>query len=118
MWGQRPTKTAKATAEVQLTFERADGIALAMQMAAHNAETLRCAAGQVGDTTLDKSPSAVHQLQATANAKAPSRSISCYQCDQTSHVAAQCKFKESKCYHCGKMGHIRCSCCQLITSSD
>ena len=74
MWGQGPNKTAKATAEEQLTFERADGIALAMEMAAHNAETLRCAAGQVGDTTLDKSPSVVHQLQAAANAKAPSRS--------------------------------------------
>ena len=39
-----PPKQRRLLAEEQLTFERAAGIALAMEMTAHNAETLRCTA--------------------------------------------------------------------------
>ena len=58
-----PPKQRRLLAEEQLTFERAAGIALAMEMTAHNAETLRCTARYVGDTTLDKSPNAVHHCK-------------------------------------------------------
>ena len=113
-----PPIQRRLLAEERLTFERAASIALAMETAAHNAETLWSAAGKMGETTLEKSPSAVHQLQAATGTKAPSRSGSCYRCGQTSHVAAECKFKEAKCYHCGKMGHIRRACRQRVTSLD
>ena len=105
-------------AEERLTFKRAASIALAMDTAAPNAEILRSAAGKVGKPTLEKSPSAVHQLYTASTTKSPSRSVSCYRCGQTSHVAAECKFKESKRYHCGKMGHIKHACRQLATLSE
>ena len=85
---ENPYIQQKLLAEEQLTFERAAGIVLTMETSAHNAETLRSAAGKVWEATLEKSPNAVHQLQAATSTKAPSRSLSCYRCSQTSHVAA------------------------------
>lgn len=113
-----PPIQRRLLAEEKLTFEKAAGVALAMETAAHNAETLRSAAGKVGDATLQTSPSSVHQVQAAASAQAPSKSGSCYRCGQTSHMAAQCKFKEAKCYQCGKMGHIKRACRQRMMSSE
>ena len=81
-----PSIQRRLLAEKQLTFEKVAGIALAMEMAAHNVETLRSGSGDVGELTVDKS-SLVHQLQAATNTKAPwpAKSGSCYCCGQTSH---------------------------------
>ena len=34
----------------------------------------------------------------------------CHRCRKASHMAPNCRFKDSKCYQCGKKGHLRSVC--------
>ena len=95
-------------AEEHLTFKKSADTAPAMETAAKNAETLQ---RPTTSRTVDAHKSSLNKLQ--AGGKGPLRkqsSSSCYRHGNTSHMAAQCPYKEVKCHACGKMGHLKKVC--------
>lgn len=81
---QRLTNTVIALAEEWLTLGTAAGIALAIETAAHNAETLRSGSGQVGELPMDKASTSVRNLLVAAKAAI------CHNCGKISYMATPC----------------------------
>ena len=79
-------------------------MALAMETAAKNAESLQGSASYAGDT--HKPTLHMMQTEETVLPKKGS-SGSCYRRSHTAHKAAQCLYKEAKCHGCGKVGHLK-----------
>ncbi|XP_026176653.1 zinc finger CCHC domain-containing protein 9 [Mastacembelus armatus] len=89
-------------AEENLTFEKALSIAVSVEAANKNAQDLQ------------NPNTSVKCFKVNNNAEAPGAkgesAPSCYRCNGTKHVAAECKFKHEKCHACGKIGHIARAC--------
>ena len=108
----------KLLAESNLTPEKATNIALAMETAVRNAETLRSPVGKGSDSGLARSSESLHKVHKNppgAMSKGKTRrlmgsvteGISCYWCGQKSHEANLCPHKETTCYYCHKVGHLQ-----------
>jgi hypothetical protein len=91
----------KLLAEADLTLKKAVDIALAMESAVKDAETI----GETG-TKVNR----VVVARSLASSKPQGKSLTCYRCGHSSHKASQCKFKDSLCHHCGKKGHLKKVC--------
>ena len=114
----------KLLAESNLTLEKATNIALAMETAVRNAETLRSPVGKGSDSGLGRSSESLHKVHKTppgAILKGKTRrlmgsateGISCYRCGQKSDKANLCPHKETTCHYCHKVGHLKKVCRKL-----
>ena len=89
-------------AEATLTLKKATELALAMETAEANAETLQSTSSQGSEQEL-RQP--VLRMQSGGPSGNKAAGV-CYRCGQTSHKAPRCPYKESKCHNCGKVGHL------------
>jgi len=96
-------------AEPKLTLKRATEIAMAMETAEKNAETLK--EGTVGES-LPKQP--IHGVFQAGKKGTSTKPAVCYRCGQKSHKATTCPYKETKCHKCGKVGHLQKVCRQGV----
>ena len=96
-------------AEVTLTFKKATELALAMEMAEANAETLL---GTSGRNTVQELKQLVLRIQTKQNERRSGGKYSgaCFRCGQKSLKTPKCPFKEYKCLICGKVGHLKKVC--------
>ncbi|KAL3988098.1 5-hydroxytryptamine receptor 3 [Sarotherodon galilaeus] len=88
--------------EIDLTFDKALSIAVAMETANKNAQDLQTSGATAKCFSLTKGQ------QESRTFKGESKE--CYRCKGTKHTAADCKYKQEKCHACGKMGHIARAC--------
>ena len=79
--------------EKELTYAKAMEISRAMEAADANAKSFK------------EAGPAIRTLASKPNQSRDARSP-CYRCGRTSHLPADCKFKQATCNHCGKKGHI------------
>ena len=93
-----------------MTLKKATEIALAMETAEKNAETLQNADSPEGTTCEQRNP--VHKLHLSERGQQSGEKLSgaCYRCRQKSHNAPKCPYKEAKCHNCGKVGHLKKVC--------
>ena len=96
-------------AEAALTLKKATELALAMETAEANAETLQSTSSRGGAQEL-RQP--VLRMQSTQRGQPSGNSAAgaCYRCGQKSHKAPKCPYKEAKCHNCGKVGHLKKVC--------
>ena len=93
-------------AESKLTLKKATELALGMEAAVKNAQTLQSTPSRA--IAQDES---LHKVQGGHRKKVQKASQPvCYQCGVTGHVAQVCKHKSSKCHSCGKVGHLQKVC--------
>ena len=85
--------------EPQLTFQKAFYLCQASEVADRNVKKLH--AGQKQGSKLSAASIMV------IRGGAPS---ACYRCNNTSHLAKDCKFWTAKCRRCGKVSHIQRAC--------
>ena len=95
--------------EVTLTLKKATELALAMETAEANAETLQGTSGRNGVQEL-KQPVLRMQTKQSERHSGCKYSGACFRCEQKSHKAPKCPFKEYKCLICGKVGHLKKVC--------
>jgi len=100
--------------EEKLTFDKAQTVAISMEVATRDAQELARGRHQM--------PGTVNKLRMTRGAtkqhddkKKSSEQKSCYRCGG-SHHPQKCKFIKAKCFTCNKVGHIG-KMCRLKTSS-
>ena len=96
-------------AEARLTLKKATELALAMETAEENAETLQ--------STSSRNELKQPVLRMQSNPRGGGHSVNnaggvCYRCGQKSHKAPKCPYRESKCHNCGKVGHLKKVCRQ------
>ena len=89
-----------------LTLKKATELALAMETAEANAETLQGTSGRNGVQEL-KQPVLRMQTEKHSGYK---YSGTCFRCGQKLHKATKCPFKEYKCLIYGKVGHLKKVC--------
>ncbi|XP_039887198.1 uncharacterized protein K02A2.6-like [Simochromis diagramma] len=88
--------------EIDLTFDKALSIAVAMETANKNAQDLQTSGASAKCFSLTRGQ------QESRTFKAENKE--CYRCKGTKHTAADCKYKQEKCHACGKVGHIARAC--------
>ena len=93
-------------AEVTLTLKKATELALAMETAEANAETLQGTSRRNGVQEL-KQPDLRMQTKQSERHLGCKYSGACFRCGEKSHKAPKCPFKEYKCLICGKVGHLK-----------
>lgn len=89
----------KLLATDELTFARAQEIALNMEAAHRDTRQLR----------QNEPTSSVHKVHETQN-PSPSAQAACYRCKGTNHSPNDCYFRTAKCHKCDKVGHIQRAC--------
>ena len=93
-------------AESKLTLKKATELALGMEAAVKNAQTLQST--PLRAITQDES---LHKVQSGQRKKVQKTSQAlCYRCGVTGHMAQACRHKSSKCHSCGKVGHLQKAC--------
>ena len=93
-------------AESKLTLKKATELALGMEAAVKNAQTLQSTPSRA--IAQDES---LHKVQSGHRKKVQKTSQAvCYRCGVTGHMAQACRHKSSKCHSCGKVGHLQKVC--------
>ena len=89
-------------AEVDLTFDKAEKITVAMELAQMNAVDLQpsSSSGGIGVNKVGHK----HKKKAKASASASKPAKVCWRCGGDKHNANDCKFKSLKCFNCSKQG--------------
>ena len=90
-------------AESQLSLKRATELALGMEAAVKNSQTLQPNASTPRDEN-------VHKVQTPSRNRAQKSAQACYRCGKTGHMASACRHKTTKCHFCGKIGHLQSVC--------
>ncbi len=99
--------------EKSLTFESAHTVALGLETAAKNIQTLQETGA--GNATSISQEAAVHKIDSRAQLeympqRRESAGGSCYRCGQAGHIAARCRFRTASCHNCGRTGHLKAVC--------
>ena len=93
--------------EQDLTFEKAHTLALGMETAARNVQTVQKktagAAMSIAENS-DSSETTVHKVLIQALPRTERRT--CYYCGKAGHSPNECRFKDAYCHACGKKGRI------------
>ena len=103
MWHQQQHYSASVSAEIRLTLPKALEIALGMETAAKNADTLSQGIKFGGIRELRTGD--VHKLHIPV--KSTGTTNNCYQCGMNGHSSATCRFREAKCHNCEKTEHLK-----------
>ena len=98
----------KLLTEVDLTFDKAEKITVAMELAQRFAFDLQpsSSSGRIGVNKVDHK----HKKKAKASASASKPVKECWRCGGDNHNANDCKFKSLKCFNCSKQGHSAKKC--------
>ena len=102
VWGIKDASIQKRLlAEQKLTYTKAIELALGLEAAAQNVQTLK-----------DPSREAVRPPENRGvNTITPvSKSLTCHRCGKAGHIAPKCRFKDTVCHQCGKKGHLKAVC--------
>ncbi len=93
----------KLLTEIDLTFDKAEKITVAMELAQRNAVDLHpsSSSGGIGVNKVEHK----HKKRAKASASGSKQSTECWRCGGDKHNANDCKFKSLKCFNCSKQGH-------------
>ncbi|XP_065071854.1 uncharacterized protein LOC135696403 [Rhopilema esculentum] len=93
----------KLLTEIDLTFDKAQRITVAMELAQNNAVDLQPSSsnGGLGVNKVEHQ----HNKKAKASASASKPAKECWRCGGDKHNANDCKFKSLKCFNCSKQGH-------------
>eukprot|EP00112_Aurelia_sp_Birch-Aquarium-sp1_P015496 Seg344.3 transcript_id=Seg344.3/GoldUCD/mRNA.D3Y31 product="putative protein K02A2.6" protein_id=Seg344.3/GoldUCD/D3Y31 len=92
----------KLLTEIDLTFDKAEKITVAMKLAQRNsvASHPSSSSGGIGVNKVEHE----HKKRAKASASESKQSIECWRCGGDKHNAYDCKFKSLKCFNCSKQG--------------
>ena len=98
----------KLLTEVDLTFDKAERITVAMELAQRNAVDLQppSSSGGIGVNKVEHR----HNKKSKASASASKPAKECWRCGGDKHNANDCKFKSLKCFNCSKQGHSAKKC--------
>eukprot|EP00795_Rhopilema_esculentum_P012573 gene12573-3272_t len=93
----------KLLTEIDLTFDKAQRITVAMELAQKNAVDLQpsSSSGGLGVNKVEHK----HKKKAKASASASKPAKECWRFGRDKHNAYDCKFKSLKCFNCSKQGH-------------
>eukprot|EP00112_Aurelia_sp_Birch-Aquarium-sp1_P017586 Seg409.2 transcript_id=Seg409.2/GoldUCD/mRNA.D3Y31 product="Gag polyprotein" protein_id=Seg409.2/GoldUCD/D3Y31 len=93
----------KLLTEIDLTFDKAEKITVAMELAQGNAVDLHpsSSSGGIEVNKVEHKP----KKRAKASASGSKQSTECWRCGKDKHNAIDCKFKSLKCFNCSKQGH-------------
>ena len=94
------TIVKRLLSEADLTFDRAQQIAIAMETAAHDSREVSGVNGAKADVGLNK--------MSSVNKK--SFISTCWRCKGTNHDPDHCFYKNQSCRECGIVGHIKRAC--------
>ena len=96
-------------AETKLSLQKATEIALGMEAAAKNVQTLQPTTpkGNAQDESLLKVQTGFRK---NFKKQIPKSTQACYRCGAAGHTAQACKHKSTKCHACGKLGHLQKVC--------